>query len=48
MEEDFFSILGMDKPESSVVDDLLDCSLQVASIVVVWGLRGNDWGGWGG
>ena len=49
MEEDFHSILGMDEPESSVVDDLLNCSLHVASIVVVWWLRGNDWerlGGW--
>jgi len=49
MEEDFFSILGLDEPEPSVVDELLNCSLHVVSIVVVWGLRRNDWerlGGW--
>jgi len=49
IEEDFPSILGMDEPESSVVDDLLNCSLHVASIVVVCGFCGNNWerlGGW--
>src|SRR5438128_4517967 len=39
----FFSILGMDEPEPSVVDDPLNCSLHVASIVVVRGFVGNDW-----
>ena len=43
MEEDFPSILGVDETESSVVDDLLNCSLHVASIVVVCELRRNDW-----
>jgi len=42
MEEYFFSILGLDEPEPSVVDDLLNCSLHVASIVVVCELRRND------